>query len=57
MSRNLNLREQFNADTKGHASFQEYCRAEVDRKPEVLTIGDYMRPGLIEEFKSKTGTK
>jgi len=23
----MNLREQFNADTKGYASFQEYCRA------------------------------
>ena len=53
----MNLREQFNADTKGYASFQEYCRAEVDKKLETLTIGDYMRPGLIEEFKSKTGTK
>ena len=29
----MNLREQFNADTKGYASFQEYCRAEVNRKP------------------------
>ena len=29
----MNLREQFNADTKGYASFQEYCRAEVDKKP------------------------
>ena len=53
----MNLREQFNADTKGYASFQEYCRAEVDKRLETLTIGDYMRPGLIEEFKSKTGTK
>ena len=32
----MNLREQFNADTKGYASFQEYCREEVDKKPTTL---------------------
>jgi hypothetical protein len=29
----MNLREQFNTDTKGHAHFNAYCRAEVDKKP------------------------
>lgn len=29
----MNLREQFDRDQKGYASFQEYCRALVDKKP------------------------
>ena len=27
----MNLREQFDRDQKGYASFQEYCRALVDK--------------------------
>ncbi len=29
----MNLREQFDRDTKGHAHFNAYCRAEVDKRP------------------------
>ncbi len=50
----MNLREQFDRDTKGHASFQEYCRAEVDKKPAEHTQGDKIRDGLKKEFRRKT---
>jgi hypothetical protein len=33
----MNLREQFNVDTKGHANFNAFCRAEVDKKPSTMT--------------------
>lgn len=44
MSRNLNLREQFNVDTKGYAHFNAYCRALMDKKPTE-------RPATEEEMR------
>ena len=34
----MNLREQFDRDQKGHTSFQEYCRENVDKRSETLTF-------------------
>ena len=52
----MNLREQFNADTKGHASFQEYCRAEVDKKPttleEAVEICNAARDSAVKAYKA-----
>ncbi len=51
----MNLREQFNADTKEYASFQEYCRAEVDNKPptlaEVVANANALRDAAVKAYE------
>ena len=50
----MNLREQFDRDQKGYASFQEYCRALVDKPTPTLSAVAMcveVRDALIKEYK------
>ena len=52
----MNLREQFNADTKGHEHFNAYCRALVDKKPttleEAVEICNAARDYAVKAYKA-----
>ena len=52
----MNLREQFDRDTKGYASFQEYCREEVDKKPttlaEAVAACDALRDSAVKAYNA-----
>ncbi len=50
----MNLREQFDRDQKGYASFQEYCRALVDKPTptaSAVAMCAEVRDALIKEYK------
>lgn len=52
----MNLREQFNADTKGYAHFNAYCRALVDKKPttlaEAVATCNATRDAAVKAYKA-----